>query len=69
MPLPNRFPVVGVVVVAVVPGVVAVVVKTELGGLVPKMLPGVVVVVPVPVVPVPVVPVPVAGVVLVVVPV
>ena len=57
---PNRPP--PLVVFVVVPGVVEVVPKSEPAGLVPKMLPDVVVFVPVPVVPVP-------GVVLCVVPV
>lgn len=63
-PPPNRPPpVVGFVAVVVDAGVVDVAPNNEVLGLEPKMLPGVVVVVPVFVVPVPVVPVLTAGVV------
>ena len=62
-PPPNVPPVAVVVVVVPGAGVVEVVLKSELAGLVLKMFAGATVVVPVPVVPVPVVPDPVAGVV------
>jgi hypothetical protein len=62
---PNKLPpVAGVVVVVPGAGVAEVAPKSEPAGLVPKMFPGVVAFVPVPVVPVPVAPVLVAGVML-----